>query len=36
MAEFARRTGGEVEVATFEAWDPAGRVFGAVVADHGF
>jgi len=32
MAEFARRTGVEVEVATFEAWDPAGRVFDAVVA----
>jgi SAM-dependent methyltransferase len=32
MAEFARRTGVEVEVATFEAWDPADRVFDAVVA----
>jgi SAM-dependent methyltransferase len=32
MAEFARRTGIEVEVATFEAWDPAGRTFDAVVA----
>jgi SAM-dependent methyltransferase len=32
MAEFARRTGVEVEVATFETWDPAGRVFDAVVA----
>ncbi|GAA4632941.1 class I SAM-dependent methyltransferase [Actinoallomurus vinaceus] len=32
MAEFARRTGVEVEVATFEAWDPAGRVFDAVIA----
>lgn len=32
MAEFARRTGVEVEVATFEAWDPAGRVYDAVVA----
>ncbi|MFY1692181.1 class I SAM-dependent methyltransferase [Plantactinospora sp. WMMB782] len=32
MAEFARRTGIEVEVATFEAWDPAGRRFDAVVA----
>jgi SAM-dependent methyltransferase len=30
MAEFARRTG--VEVATFEAWDPAGRDFDAVIA----
>lgn len=27
MAEFARRTGAEVEVATFENWDPAGRAF---------
>jgi hypothetical protein len=25
MADFARRGGGEVEVATFEAWDAAGR-----------
>ncbi|WP_433178292.1 class I SAM-dependent methyltransferase [Actinoallomurus sp. CA-150999] len=32
MAEFARRTGVEVEVATFEAWDSAGRVFDAVIA----
>jgi SAM-dependent methyltransferase len=32
MAEFARRTGVEVEVATFEGWDPAGRTFDAVVA----
>ncbi|WP_141576952.1 class I SAM-dependent methyltransferase [Actinomadura sp. WMMA1423] len=32
MAEFARRGGLEVEVATFEAWDPAGRDFDAVVA----
>ncbi|QIS02447.1 methyltransferase domain-containing protein [Nocardia brasiliensis] len=32
MAEFARRTGTEVEVATFENWDPAGRAFDAVVA----
>jgi len=32
MAEFARQTGVEVEVATFEAWDPAGRTFDAVVA----
>lgn len=30
MAEFARHTGVEVEVATFEAWDAAGRVFDAV------
>jgi SAM-dependent methyltransferase len=32
MAEFARRTGVEAEVTTFEAWDPAGREFDAVVA----
>jgi SAM-dependent methyltransferase len=32
MVEFARRSGVEVEVATFEAWDPAGRKFDAVVA----
>ncbi|WP_208325950.1 class I SAM-dependent methyltransferase [Amycolatopsis arida] len=32
MAEFARHTGVEVEVATFEAWEPAGRDFAAVVA----
>lgn len=32
MAEFARRTGVAVEVETFEAWDPAGRTFDAVVA----
>jgi len=32
MAGFARSTGVEVEVATFEAWDPAGRTFDAVVA----
>ncbi|MFC5828290.1 class I SAM-dependent methyltransferase [Nonomuraea insulae] len=32
MAEFARRSGVEVEVATFEAWDPAGRTFDAVIA----
>ncbi|MFC4112026.1 class I SAM-dependent methyltransferase [Nonomuraea zeae] len=32
MAEFARRSGIEVEVATFEAWDPAGRDFDAVIA----
>jgi SAM-dependent methyltransferase len=32
MAGFARRTGVEVEVATFEAWEPAGRTFDAVVA----
>jgi len=32
MADFARRSGLEVEVATFEAWDPAGRAFDAVVS----
>lgn len=32
MAEFARRRGFEVEVATFEDWDPAGRSFDAVIA----
>src|SRR6202034_3700862 len=32
MADFARRTGIEVEVSTFEAWDAAGRTFDAVVA----
>jgi SAM-dependent methyltransferase len=32
MAESARRSGLEVEVAKFEDWDPAGRVFDAVVA----
>ncbi|MEU7042130.1 methyltransferase domain-containing protein [Streptomyces varsoviensis] len=32
MAELARRHGLPVEVASFEAWDPAGREFDAVVA----
>src|SRR5919108_4009382 len=32
MAEFARRSGLEVEVATFEAWHPADRAFDAVIA----
>src|ERR1700733_3106922 len=32
MAEFARGSGIEVEVATLEAWDPAGRQFDAVIA----
>jgi SAM-dependent methyltransferase len=32
MAELARSRGFEVEVARFEQWDPAGRVFDAVVA----
>jgi SAM-dependent methyltransferase len=32
MAGFARETGVEVEVATFETWDAVGREFDAVVA----
>jgi SAM-dependent methyltransferase len=32
MADFARRTGVEVEVATFETWEGAGRAFDAVIA----
>ncbi|HZC40956.1 MAG TPA: class I SAM-dependent methyltransferase [Streptosporangiaceae bacterium] len=32
MAAFARRSGVETEVATFEEWEPAGREFGAVIA----
>jgi SAM-dependent methyltransferase len=32
MAEFARRSGVETEVATIEAWDPGGRKFDAVIA----
>ena len=32
MADFARRSGVEVEVARFEDWDPAGRDFDAVIA----
>ena len=32
MAGLARRSGTEVEVVTFEAWDPAGREFDAVIA----
>ncbi|MBE1493800.1 SAM-dependent methyltransferase [Amycolatopsis lexingtonensis] len=32
MAAFARSRGTDVEVATFEEWDPAGRTFDAVVA----
>ncbi|MFD0899781.1 class I SAM-dependent methyltransferase [Actinomadura sediminis] len=32
MAGFARSRGLDVEVATFEDWDPAGRAFDAVVA----
>jgi SAM-dependent methyltransferase len=32
MADFARRSGVETEVAAFEAWDAAGRQFDAVIA----
>ncbi|GAA0958762.1 class I SAM-dependent methyltransferase [Actinocorallia libanotica] len=32
MADFARSHGLQVEVATFEAWQPAGRTFDAVIA----
>ncbi|MBX6751437.1 MAG: class I SAM-dependent methyltransferase [Micromonosporaceae bacterium] len=32
MAELARQRGFEVEVARFEDWDPAGRVFDAVIS----
>ena len=32
MADLARRSGVEAEVATFESWDPAGRAFDAVIA----
>ncbi len=32
MADFARRSGMEVEVARFEVWEPAGRQYDAVVA----
>lgn len=32
MAAFARDRGLPVEVAAFEAWDPAGRAFDAVIA----
>lgn len=32
MADFARARGLDVEVATFETWDPAGRTFDAVIA----
>ncbi|WP_330288339.1 class I SAM-dependent methyltransferase [Streptomyces sp. NBC_00576] len=32
MAELARRSGVEAEVAAFEEWDPAGRAFDAVVS----
>jgi len=32
MAEVARRAGFEVEIATFEGWQPAGRVFDLVIA----
>jgi SAM-dependent methyltransferase len=32
LAEFARHTGVEVEVSSFEAWEPAGRKFDVVVS----
>ncbi|MFV2121344.1 class I SAM-dependent methyltransferase [Streptomyces sp. Act-28] len=32
MADWARRRGHEVEVATFETWEPGGRSFDAVVS----
>ena len=32
LAEFARNSGVDVEVSTFEAWDAAGRTFDAVVS----
>jgi SAM-dependent methyltransferase len=32
MADLARQSGLDVEVAAFEAWDPAGRAFDAVIA----
>jgi SAM-dependent methyltransferase len=32
MADLGRQGGLDVEVATFEAWDPAGRVFDTVIA----
>ena len=32
MAEFARRSGIDIDVSTFEVWEPAGREFDAVVA----
>jgi SAM-dependent methyltransferase len=32
MADVARQSGLEVEVATFETWEPAGREFDAVIA----
>ena len=32
MADLARQHGVQVEVATFEAWDPASRAFDAVIA----
>lgn len=32
LAEFARHTGVEVEVSTFETWEAAGRTFDAVVS----
>lgn len=34
MAALARRTGIDVEVATLETWDPAGRKFDTVISAH--
>lgn len=32
MAQFARRSGLQVDISTFEQWDPAGRTFDLVIA----
>jgi SAM-dependent methyltransferase len=32
MAEYARRSGLDVDIAKFEEWDPAGRIFDVVIA----
>ncbi|MVU78007.1 methyltransferase domain-containing protein [Nocardia sp. ET3-3] len=32
MADFARTTGIDVEIGTFEQWDPAGRTFDAIIS----
>jgi hypothetical protein len=34
MVDLARRSGLEIDVTTFEAWDPAGRTFDAVLSWH--
>ena len=36
LAEFARHSGADVEVSTFEAWEAAGRKFDAVVSGEGW